>query len=318
MLTTLFWGSVLQAYGPLVVMMFAVLAFHPTLAVLAMASAFVSLVPIQMTSFVYMLVIASHGGASVSAFDSNAANAADSGRGWIVVCGVIFQELTRLALAYGVVRAEWFFRTHHQVLFASRFRLLPVGAACGFGMAATLSLLQFGALLQAIEALGDPGVSVVNDQAVLWERGTCPQLPFVFFQALSWCFMSVCHVSWSAVMTTSVAALVDNGTLGPSTAPVENTSPIPPRFRAPIPRPTTLRPTDGRIAIFMVIVLHFIASTVSLVNSDAFDITTAEAVAGRGCITTLPVQATVMIASIALAWAAARLDVCKRVDSQDL
>jgi hypothetical protein len=319
MLATVFWGSVLQAYSPLAVMMLAVLAFHPALAVLAMASAFVTLVPIQLTSFTYMLVI--HGadnGASPDSFDANAARAADTGKGWIVVTGVLYQELTRLLLAYGVVKAEWFFRTHHQVLFASRFRILPVGAACGFGMAATLSLLQYGALLQAAETLGDPGMGVINSDAVFWDRSICPQMPFVYFQALSWCFMSVSHVAWSALVTVGVASLVEGGALGPSTAADDATSPIPVHARAPIPRPTTLRPTDGKIALALALVLHMVGSCVTLVASDAFDDNTAEVVPGRGCVVTLPIQAIVMAISVLLACAAAKLDACKRVNTNDL
>ena len=314
MLPTVFYGSMLIAWSPLAVMIVAVLAFHPTLAMITMASAFVALLPVQFTSFVYLTAIAvGDPDADVASFSSDVVRHADAGRWAMVLLGVAFQELTRALLCYALVRAEWYFRGHHQVLFASRFRLLPVGAAVGVGMALTLSVLPMGAVLASSIALDDAAVFSRDGEATMYNMDACPQLPYLAFMALSWCFMTVAQVAWSVVTIASVAALI-----GRIDEPEVTTSPIPRLARRPIPLPTTLLMTsDGVCGLAYVVALHALASGISLVNTDAFDWASAEPNA-RGCIVSLPTQAVVMLLSCLSCVGLTKIEAVKRIDPEDL
>jgi hypothetical protein len=308
MLGTVYYGSLIQAFAPLAIAVLAV-GFHPALSMLAIAAAMMTLIPVQFTSFIYLSVVATHSDGDVASFNSSAVAAANQGRGWIVAMGVVFQELTRVALAYAVVRAEWYFRRHHQVLFSSRFRMVPVGAALGVGMACTLSLLTYAALLEATVTIESVSVSTADGTSTLWDFDACPQLPYLYFQSLAWFFSTISQVAWSVVVTVAIAAIVGSREVLPMLA-----SPIPANRQAPIPRPSSLRRNDGIAGLAIVFGLHFLSSMVSLVNSGAYDWDALSNVASRGCLVSLPVQGLCTFVSLLVALAVMRMEVVKRID----
>lgn len=330
-------GSILQAYGASAIAIVCWLAWRPALGVLATAAGFVALLPVQFTSFVYLIAVADT--RSPSQFSREAADAADSASGAIVVLGAVFQELFRAIFCYAIVCAEWYFRERGQVLYATRYRILPCGLAAGVGYGATLSLLSYGALLQAaVEnfGVGKAGLAFLNIDA-------CPQLPFLYFQGLAWFFAIVAQAAWTGLMTVGMAAIVEptTGTVmnpssgrspasptpqrsrratptsGRRTPGSQSTSP-PPTPPVPIPRPTSLRKGEGFGLVGAVVVTHLVFSCVSLVNSGAFNRDTFESVAGRGCATSLPIQGVLAALSVAVVGLVAKLDVIKRIDVDDI
>jgi hypothetical protein len=309
MLGTVLYGSILQAFAPLAVLALGTLAANPALGVIAIGSSFVGLLPVQFTSFVYLIVVDLHAppGTDVAGYSANAEAAAEAGRGWIVVFGVLFQELFRVLVAYGLVRAEWYFRRHHQVLFTSRFRLLPCGAAAEVGYATTLSMLQFVPVLDALATMDIP------DAYTFYRLDACPQMPYVYFQALSTCFNTISQVVWTACVTAAVAALY-----GRPESHEPLSSPVPPAARGLIPRPTTLQRNDGLVVIGIVLLLHMFSSCISLVNRDAFDWAAMDSAPGRGCQVSLPLQAVIAAVSVAFTWRLTSIEVVKRVNLDDV
>jgi hypothetical protein len=186
---------------------------------------------------------------------------------------------------------------------------VPVGAALGVGMACTLSLLTYAALLEATVTIESVSVSTADGTSTLWDFDACPQLPYLYFQSLAWFFSTISQVAWSVVVTVAIAAIVGSREVLPMLA-----SPIPANRQAPIPRPSSLRRSDGIAGLAIVFGLHFLSSMVSLVNSGAYDWDALSNVASRGCVVSLPVQGLCTFVSLLVALAVMRMEVVKRID----
>lgn len=351
---TLYAGSVLQAFGPAAAVAILWLYPRPALGVTATAGAFAALLAQVFLGFVYLAVAAGSGDGGAATFDAAADAASHRGVGVTVFAGVVIQCVFRMLLARGLLRADALFRTHSQVVYSSRFRLLPLGMALGFGFGLMAAALQAGTLL-----MGAFDVAGTDTHATYVDMRRCPQLPFLYWQAWNAFFSHALQTLWGGLTLVGLAAWSGilasaadtgggvaarsavnsaEGGDGDSAAPMRPlatpTKP-PPGEASPlrahphsatrgasdgvfVPRVTSLRPRDGVGLVLVACIGHLVFAGVSLANTGAFDYAGLEPVPGRGCATSLAVHSVLLVATAACALTVARVDVVEKVDPVDI
>ena len=329
----LFLGSVLTSFGPVAVIAIMWLFKNPALGIIALSGAFLSLAPVIVAGIIYLIIAAAHGDSSPDIFNGTAFNAALKGRGWIAFFTFATQEIGRFFMCKGILAADTFFRENAQVLYASRFRTLPLGLAAGFGYGFMLTMLNTGNLFLATFKVVD-----INTPVTLFSDDACPGLPVIFWQALVALFSQCCQTAWTGLMMLAVAGLIahkkaqresramyeitqDEGPAETAAVPASDGDRKEKKFKTPkkkrdapvttvMPQRTSIKLAEAYMMIAFVVMMHAIFSLVALVNSGA----TANnaSVPGRGCATSLPIQAFLTVASGCACVYAAKRDVVKR------
>jgi hypothetical protein len=307
---TLLLGSILQVFGPAAAVVTLLLLRNPPLMIIATFGAFVALAPLLCTGLVFTCIAAA-GGHDVVALGAGAVAAGNDQRVALLMMGLIFQELFRFLMARAVTSADWHFRTRSQVLCSSRFRVIPCGVALGVGFGFTRTVLTYGALVDAHVAVLDG-----DTDATYYDFDACPQLPYLYFQALAALFELVAQVSWT-VLATSAAASMNERRTAVAVAAKAMDAPADDEPRRPIPRATTVRPVEAIGLFGIVAVLHLAFSAAALLNTAGYD-EVAMQPTGHGCNASLPVQCTLAVVSVALALALAKFDVVKRISDIDI
>ena len=179
-----FWASIIQGYGPPTAVLLLCLRGAPELQMLALFCSLIGVVTIFPSSFVYL-----------GAGDRHPAF-------WFVLVTVLSREVARALVCLLVVKMENVFRAHQQVIHSSRFRLIPTGIAIGFGFGVTQVILKFGTTAEAYNRIQRHGAEYYNLDA-------CPQLPFLYFQALQSNLNVWFEMVASSIMLPCVAAIVN-------------------------------------------------------------------------------------------------------------
>lgn len=329
----LFLGSVLTAFGPSVIVAALWLYKNPALGIIALSGAFISLAPVIVAGVFYLIVAAAYGDSSPDVFNGSAVNAALRGRGLIAFFTFLSQEIGRIFMCKVILFADSFFRKNAQVLYASRFRTLPLGLAAGFGYGFMLTMLNTGNLFLATFKVVD-----ISTPVTLYSDDACPQLPVIFWQALVALCSQACHTAWTGLMMLAVAGLLhyrkvqaearqgknmsqsdtssDAGAAVPATDDVKGK-----KFKKAkkkpethvttvMPQRTSVKRPEALVMIAFVVVTHAIFSLVALVNNGA-RVGTAT-VTRRGCTASLPIQMVVTVVSGIACVFAAKREVVKR------
>ena len=356
MFLTGFVGSILQAYGAPFFISVAFFWGHPNLVVIALAGAFFGFLSVILNSLVHVIILAATNSPTGGVTNAEVLRVTEEYAALVILTGLVFHIALRLFFARLLVIGEEIFRGNQQLMHKSRFRLMPLGAAWGFGFGVTQSLLSFGTLAEThSKALG----LTMSQGATWYDLETCPQLPFFYFQAWVQMMYLGVHTMVMTVMVPAVASFrqedafkqLSDGAVAvqSSTSDVavpqemstrRSDGPIlvrpasPPTLRGSdagatprgpppydaaahgpivprLPSLTTLQRTDALVAIVAANTLHAIFSLVSLANRGAFDYETILSSFSRGCVVSLPVQASVTVVLIAMVLGLCRVELVR-------
>ena len=259
-------------------------------------------------------------------------------RALLVVFDCIFHDLMRLCLVYFIVRGERFFRRNGQVMYHSNIRLLPLGAAAGFGfgfLRGMCVVASSASVTMNVETTTSNAGFVRNSPSSLGvyvNLDSCSAMPLLVQQSASHLFGFWGDLLWTMMFVPFVAGIVlkeDNTSMVATTTPSaaaaatasstnnnnkenENNNNSKRKEKENDPRwyePTTTTTLQQLLFFFIALVTHWIFGLISLVNTEAIDFTSSLVNKERGCTVALSVQAVmIVIAGIAAAYLTIKIE----------
>jgi hypothetical protein len=259
---------------------------EPVLQVLAFAGALFGLLPV----FAPGLIAVGLTGGNAEITPSQAGTLLDY-RALLVAFDTVLRDVLRFALVALIMRAEAFFRANRQVLYQSPLRMLPVGAACGFGLGLFRGLCVIASsasIVMTVEAVTSNAGFVRNaptNVGAFVDIDSCGAMPLLVQQSAAHVAGFLGDIFWTTLFVPFAAAWVmpDGGAQGPGRPD--------PRWYAPTAASAGLQ----WALLALAVATHLAFGLVSLGNTGAFDWSRLAFVDGRGCGATLPVQAVVVL-----------------------
>eukprot|EP01012_Entosiphon_sulcatum_P064789 TRINITY_DN9363_c0_g1_i1.p1 TRINITY_DN9363_c0_g1~~TRINITY_DN9363_c0_g1_i1.p1 ORF type:complete len:296 (-),score=38.07 TRINITY_DN9363_c0_g1_i1:29-883(-) len=246
-------GCVLQAYGPCVPLYIYFLRARPQLNLICIAGGFFYVLAAMFVAVLW----------HIPGMEDHSAVT--------VALGVLFIELFRVLFFKVIHWAETGFSAKGAHLYLSPFAMAPIALASGLGFGLVESLLQFGTLLS---------FEVQNPLATYYDTSSCPNIPFLYSQALhALCFLLL-NVCWMVIAfhclnilsSPALAGEDDEGTVSREAT-----------------RTTRARAIIGLVILWL---LHLCSSLVTLFNDGV----------KNGCSVSLPLLFSLAGISGAVAW----------------